>query len=168
MFFYGVLTVMAIFAATLAPRDERIPAYWCGTILMASWALWGISMRTEWGPAFLLSRIGVWIDPVDIWSFTDFAAMIAIPLIGRVRWWTITLCSILAVQIALHCVYMLGAIEFRPYGSALDFLFLGQLAVLFAIGGPGAVDRLLDWSAVRASNAGEDRAAEAVKKEEAS
>lgn len=142
---YGLLTVMAICVSAWAPRDERIAAYWSGVVILTGWGLWMLSVWTMHGPAMQLHKLGVTMDPIDIWAITDLATAALILLIAGVRWWSVALWALLSVQIGLHCCYTMGAMIYGPYEAALDLIYLGQLAVLFAIGGSGAVDYLLDW-----------------------
>lgn len=146
MVFYGLLTVLAVFAsAGVSPKRDRVPAFWSGMIILAGWGLWTLSMRTEYGPAFWLYEIGVEIDPVEIWGLTDFISSAAILMLARGRWWSAAIWGLLSAQVILHCCYLYAGMEFAPYATALDFLYLGQLAVLFSIGGAGSVDWISDW-----------------------
>lgn len=164
MVFYGLLTVLAVFAsAGVMPKRDRIPAFWSGVILLAGWGLWTLSMRTSYGPAFWLYEIGVEVDPVEIWSLTDLISSAAILMLARGRWWSAAIWGLLCAQVVLHCCHLYAGMSFAPYATALDFLYLGQLAVLFSIGGRGCVDRLFDWYDNARNVSGKARAAQAQK-----
>lgn len=139
MILYGLLSAAAVCMTAGAPRDERLPAFSAGLVILAGWGLFVLSW-TDYAPALITG-----LDPIDIWAFTDLMSAAAILYIARGRWWSSALWGLFCAQTILHCAHSYAGMLFAPYSTALDVLFLGQIAVLFLVGGAGCVDRLFDW-----------------------
>lgn len=139
---YGALALLAV-ASTLVSSEDRRPAFFASVAIFVGWVLFNSAW---WGtsPAGLLNDAGIGVSHADVWSITDLAIGAIILYTGQCRWWSLSLWALLTAQVLLHCFYQFAGLAFASYSFALDVLFLGQLAVLFMIGGRSIVDHLLN------------------------
>lgn len=140
---FGILAAAACLSTLWADRDERGPAFASGLVILLGWALFNLTW-TDYAPDLLLAEMGIRSNYVDIWSITDMVAGAAILFFGMTRWWALAVYALLLTQVFFHCVYRFYEIDFAAYSMILDGLFLGQVAVIFLIGGGKCGDYLLD------------------------
>lgn len=134
MLSYGILCGLAVLSALLVRKQQR-GAFMASLAILSGWVLF-VASWTEYSPASLAP----WLSYTERWALTDLTIATVILLLAAPRWWSLTLAAIIWVQIVLHNLHEYAGLEFAPYSAALDFLFLGQLAVFFMLGGGKIVD----------------------------
>lgn len=134
---YGLLCALAVFSAYLVRKDER-GALTASLAIFAGWAMFVASWSDKYSPADLFP----FLLYTERWAMTDLVIATTILFIAGLRWWGLALAGILWVQVLFHVAHQYTGLEFEIYSVALDVLFLGQLAILFTLGG-GRLLRLL-------------------------
>lgn len=142
----GLLCVAALIVAACA-KNDKAEGVRVGSLLLFVWVLYVWPwVHSPSSPAAVLSRSGVdGIQHQHVWMVTDaIASMLTLLFAWRKAWgWAVWACFI--VMLCNHTFSPL--LDFSVYSTGLDAAFLGQLAILFVIGGPGAWDRLSNWRA---------------------
>lgn len=132
---YAIALTVALLCAVAGGRR----AFAAGMAITAGWVLYNAAWW-DYSPAALTG-----LGSVDIWCVTTVVLSTFILTIGWRQWWSYAMWGVFCAQMTLHCAYQFNALDWTPYSKALDALFLALLAVLYAVGGPTIVDRMLDY-----------------------
>lgn len=115
-----------------------------GFLLLVVWMLYVWPwVHNPTSPASILYYLGLKdIEHEHVWMATDaIASMLTLLFAGRKFWgWAIWGCFI--SMLFAHVAAELFPMEFEPYSRSLDAAFLGQIAILFWLGGDGVRDRV--------------------------
>ncbi len=133
---YGITCALAVLYGFLARKDER-GVFTASLAVFAGWVMFSLSW-SEYSISALTP-----LSYVDVWAVTDLAIASIILIAAGPKWWAMALAGIFWAQIAMHVAHQYGGLEFAPYSVTLDTLFLGQLAILFTVGGGKVGDILL-------------------------
>lgn len=101
-----------------------------GLAIFGGWILFALAW-TDYAP----NRFFTWFEYSDIWAITDLITAGVILALAGDRWWGRVLWGLFFAQIIMHVVYQHSVLDFATYSAFLDALFLGQLSVLFMLGG---------------------------------
>lgn len=139
---YGLLACAATLVAFGAPSKDRTRAVLAGLLILIGWGLWVCSYGPN-SPAGLLYRLGVKdIEHSDVWAMVDALTSTAILAMAYHTRWGWGLWGAIVCQIVMHGANRYGGLPYPAYLTALDALFLAQLAILFSVGGRGCADTL--------------------------
>lgn len=139
----GILCLASVITGACSRRDRR-EAVGVGLVLLAVWVIYVWPwVHAPSSPLFVLYRLGIHgVKHEHIWMLTDALASMAVLLIGFQRPWVWGVWGCFIAMLCCHAVETNIPLPFDGYTRSLDAAFLGQLAILFWLGGPGVCDRL--------------------------
>lgn len=148
---YGLILLAAVLCSAFGGRL----AFASGSVVLAGWVLF-IAAWWEHSPAAMINMAGIDASHMDVWAVTDLLAGWTILVLAAPRWWAFALWGMLTAQMMLHCAHQYAGLDYAPYATGLDTLFVGQVAVLFMTG-RGRIADLLSvclhrgWHVLRAA-----------------
>lgn len=134
----GLVTVGAILVSGLAHKEDRLRVALCAAGLHVSWVVY-VMAWTPWSPAIFLSRYVSDTDSISIWTFMNcLNAGLAIELWLRdyyLKEWLAALYALLLSACFLDVMYAYGVIQWVSFNRVADFIFVAEMAILYAVGG---------------------------------
>lgn len=113
----------------------------CAGMMGIAWVEYVLSW-TPYSLHFGLKAIGIHLSNAETWMLTDAATSTVVVLIAVDFEWAGVLWLLLALQVFLHGLYILGGADFDQYSRYLDYFFWGQIMCFVFWGGPNALDRV--------------------------
>jgi hypothetical protein len=142
---FGLLCAAALVVAAFAREDRRC-IFVAALVVAVNWLLF--SMPWIYNPAslaHLLVTAGMPVEHADMWAVTDLISLITVIVACRHLWWAPVLWAPYLVTLAMLAVAWCNSLEYVEYSAVLDAALVVQLATLFAVGGDGCADRMLDF-----------------------
>lgn len=140
----GAVSVGAVGFAAFS--EHRRQATMCAALLTASWMV-SCASYTSYSIDSMLSRLGVSIGYIDIWSIMNAIVGIFAVLLANRVWWGWALFGLLLAACINDVTFGMGFKQWDAFSVMADWLFWGEAAIFYGIGIGGAVTAIGSYAA---------------------